>query len=129
MSLMIEDYALIGDCETAALVARSGSIDWLCWPRFDSAACFAALLGTPAHGRWLISPLDAQCRVTRRYRDGTLVLETEFETAAGAVTLVDFMPLRGVTSDLVRIVKGVRGTVAIYAELLLRFDSGVASPG
>jgi GH15 family glucan-1,4-alpha-glucosidase len=125
---VIEDYALIGDCETAALVARSGSIDWLCWPRFDSPACFAALLGAPEHGRWLISPLDGQFRVTRRYRDGTLVLESEFETDAGTVTLIDFMPLRGVASDLVRIVKGVRGTVSMHSELLFRFDYGCRVP-
>lgn len=128
MSVMIEDYALIGDCETAALVARSGSIDWLCWPRFDSAACFAALLGTPEHGRWLIAPLHAEHRATRRYRQGTLVLETELETAEGAVTLIDFMPLRGAASDLVRIVKGVRGTVAMHTELLFRFDYGCRVP-
>jgi GH15 family glucan-1,4-alpha-glucosidase len=101
----IEDYALIGDCETAALVGRDGSIDWLCWPRFDSGACFSALLGTPEHGRWLIAPHGdpAEARVTRRYRPGTLILETEFETAEGAVTLIDFMPRRGQASDLVRI--------------------------
>lgn len=128
MSRRIEDYALIGDCETAALVARNGSIDWLCWPRFDSAACFAALLGTSEHGRWLIAPLAAEQRVTRRYRDDTLVLETEFETAEGAVTLIDFMPLRGVKSDLVRIVKGVRGSVAMHTELLFRFDYGSRVP-
>jgi GH15 family glucan-1,4-alpha-glucosidase len=125
---MIEDYALIGDCETAALVARNGSIDWLCWPRFDSPACFAALLGTPEHGRWLISPVNVECRITRRYREGTLVLETEFETSEGAVTLIDFMPLRGVASDLVRIVKGVRGCVAMHTELLFRFDYGCRVP-
>src|ERR671913_552964 len=101
----IEDYAVIGDCETATLVARDGSIDWLCWPRFDSGACFSALLGTPEHGRWLIGPGDgpAEVRVTRRYRPGTLILETDFETAEGGVTLIDFMPLRGQASDIVRI--------------------------
>lgn len=128
MSLKIEDYALIGDCESAALVARCGSIDWLCWPRFDSGACFAALLGTAEHGRWLISPVDVKSRVTRRYRDATLVLETEFETAEGAVTLIDFMPLRGAASDLVRIVKGMRGTVAMHMEVLFRFDYGCRVP-
>ena len=91
----LEDYALIGDCETAALVARDGSIDWLCWPRFDGGACFAALLGTPEHGRWQIAPVDPKARVTRRYRDDTLILETDFETGDGAVTLIDFMPPRG----------------------------------
>src|ERR671926_49964 len=89
----IEDYALIGDCQTAALIARDGSIDWLCWPRFDSGACFAALLGGPEHGRWRIAPSDPNARVRRRYRDGTLVLETEFATADGAAALVDFMSL------------------------------------
>ena len=107
----IEDYALIGDCETAALVARDGSIDWLCWPRFDGGACFAALLGTPEHGRWLIAPADRKARVTRRYRGDTLILETDFETGDGAVTLVDFMPPRGKASDVVRIVIGRRAAV------------------
>src|SRR5262245_6357405 len=112
MPLRIEDYALIGDCETAALVGRDGSIDWLCWPRFDSDACFAALLGTPDHGRWLIGPVDSDLRTRRRYRDGTLILETTFETGDGAATLIDFMPLRSdTTSDLVRILVGVRGTL------------------
>ena len=109
MASRIEDYALLGDCETAALVSREGSIDWLCWPRFDSDACFAALLGTPENGRWLLRPLDPDARTTRRYRDGTLILETEFETADGAVTLLDFMPPRGQASDVVRIVRGRRG--------------------
>ena len=95
MSRKIEDYALIGDCETAALVARDGSIDWLCWPRFDGGACFAALLGGPEHGRWLIAPADAEADITRRYRDDTLILETDFATGGGAVTLVDFMAQSG----------------------------------
>ena len=106
--MKIEDYALIGDCHSAALVGRDGSIDWLCWPRFDSGACFAALLGTPEHGRWLIGAKD-EARVTRRYRGDTLILETEFETDDGAVTVIDFMPLRGTASDLVRTVVGRRG--------------------
>lgn len=92
MALQIEDYGLIGDRKTAALVGRDGSIDWLCWPRFDSAACFAALLGTAENGRWLIAPRNTSRAVTRRYRSGTLVLETEFETATGRATVVDFMP-------------------------------------
>src|SRR6201982_981308 len=100
MALRIEDYAMIGDCETAALVGRDGSIDWLCWPRFDSAACFAALLGDEGNGRGLISPQGAMRRVTRRYRPDTLILETEFETADGVVALVDFMPLRGASSHV-----------------------------
>src|SRR3954471_23523174 len=98
MSAKIEDYALIGDCETAALVGRDGSLDWLCWPRFDSAACFAALLGSPEHGRWLIAPSAPAPAAKRRYRGGSLILETEFETAEGAATLVDFMPPRGKAS-------------------------------
>lgn len=131
MSSRIEDYALIGDCETAALVSRDGSIDWLCWPRFDSGACFAALLGNANNGRWRIAPAavpgtDARPRVTRRYRHDTLILETEFSTADGAVVLIDFMPLRRglVSSHLVRLVVGVRGTVAMRMELILRFGYG-----
>src|SRR6187402_1787486 len=98
----IEDYALIGDCETAALVGRDGSIDWLCWPRFDSDACFAALLGTPEHGHWRISP-EGESEVSRQYRGDTLILETRFETPDGVVTLIDCMPPRGKYSDVVRI--------------------------
>src|SRR5689334_5274793 len=115
---------MIGDCETAALVSRSGSIDWLCWPRFDSGACFAALLGTPEHGRWLITPVDPTTRISRSYRENTLVLETTMETAAGAITLIDFMPPRGDNSDIVRLVRGDRGTVRMRTELVLRFDYG-----
>ena len=127
MSTPLEDYALIGDCETAALVSRSGSIDWLCWPRFDSGACFAALLGTPEHGRWLIDVCDADARRTRHYRENTLILETRLETADGAVTIVDFMPPRGRNSDVVRLVRGDRGGAAA-TELILRFDYGRAVP-
>jgi GH15 family glucan-1,4-alpha-glucosidase len=123
----IEDYALIGDCETAALVGRDGSIDWLCWPRFDSCACFAALLGGPQHGRWKLSPATA-FKAQRRYRPDTLILETEFETETGAVTLVDFMPVRGSQSDLVRMVVGRRGRVAMDMEFVLRFDYGASVP-
>jgi hypothetical protein len=111
MPLPIEDYALIGDCQTAALVGRDGSIDWLCLPRFDSGACFAALLGTNEHGRWRIAPEGDVRSVRRRYREGTLVLETDFETADGAATLVDCMPPRADGPDLVRLVIGRRGTV------------------
>jgi GH15 family glucan-1,4-alpha-glucosidase len=129
MALRIEDYAIIGDCKTAALAGRDGSIDWLCWPRFDSAACFAALLGTPDHGRWLIAAADPGARVTRRYRDGTLILETDFETADGAVTVVDFMPvLSEEASDLVRIVIGRRGELAMRCEVVIRFDYGSMVP-
>src|SRR5579875_362230 len=98
MARRIEDYALIGDCETAALVARDGSIDWLCWPRFDGGACFAALLGGPEHGRWRIAPTDDKARLSRRYRGDTLILETEITTRSGTVTLIDFMPPRGEAS-------------------------------
>jgi GH15 family glucan-1,4-alpha-glucosidase len=124
----IEDYALIGDCETAALVGRNGSIDWLCWPRFDSDACFAALLGTPANGRWIIAPRDEGARVTRRYRPNTLILETRFETADGAATLIDFMPLRDRQSDVIRVVVGERGAVAMRVELVIRFGFGAIVP-
>ena len=128
MSARIEDYALIGDGETAALVCRDGSIDWLCWPRFDSAACFAALLGDARNGRWRIGPRDPPARVARRYREGTLILETEFETDTGSVTLIDFMPPRTGASDLIRIVRGERGRVALRLDLVLRFDYGRSVP-
>jgi GH15 family glucan-1,4-alpha-glucosidase len=124
----IEDYALIGDCVTAALVSRTGSIDWLCWPRFDSSACFAALLGGPEHGRWLIAPCDPNPTIRRRYREHTLILETDFETPEGAVTVVDFMPLRGHASDVARIVIGKRGRVEMRTELILRFYYGAFVP-
>src|SRR5207244_1590091 len=106
VSSRIEDYGLIGDCETAALVGRDGSIDWLCWPAFDSDACFAALLGSHRNGRWLIAPSSESVKSTRRYRGDTLILETGFETVDGVVTLVDFMPPRGKASDIVRLVRG-----------------------
>ncbi|HUY68256.1 MAG TPA: glycoside hydrolase family 15 protein [Alphaproteobacteria bacterium] len=128
MSQNIENYALIGDCESAALVGLDGSIDWLCWPRFDSPACFAALLGHAGNGRWLISPRDAAATVRRRYRGNTMILETTIETESAAVTLVDFMPLRGQTSDLVRIVFGVRGQMRMWTELVIRFDYGSLVP-
>lgn len=124
----IEDYGLIGDCQTAALVGRDGSIDWLCWPRFDSDACFAALLGTPGNGRWLIAPSDKPIEVSRRYRRDTLVLETTFRTESGTATLVDFMLPRGRTSDLIRLVRGDEGEVAMYMELVLRFGYGSTIP-
>ncbi len=128
MSVPLEDYALLGDCETAALVSRAGSIDWLCWPRFDSDACFAALLGTPEHGRWLLATADPGARVSRRYRDDTLILETIHETADGAVMVTDFMPPRGSHSDIVRVVEGLRGHVRMRTDLVLRFDYGRAVP-
>ncbi len=128
MSNPLEDYAIIGDCETAALVSSAGSIDWLCWPRFDSAACFAALLGTSDNGRWLIEAVDSRARLSRRYRANTLILETAIETPEGAVTLIDFMPPRGCNSDIVRLVRGERGCVRMRTELILRFDFGRAIP-
>ena len=124
----IEDYALIGDCETAALVDRTGSIDWLCWPNFDSEACFAALLGDRKNGRWLIAPVADVSRRTRRYRGNTLILETLFETADGAVTLIDFMPPRGKASDIVRLVRGERGRIKLRMELIIRFGFGADIP-
>jgi GH15 family glucan-1,4-alpha-glucosidase len=126
--LRIEDYALIGDCETAALVGRNGSIDWLCWPRFDSPACFAAILGTPKHGRWLIHPADPVKRSSRRYREGTLILETIWETEQGTATVIDFMSVSGAHSELVRVVRGDSGVVNMYLELVLRFDYGRSIP-
>ena len=128
MTASIEDYALIGDCETAALVCRNGSIDWLCWPRFDSGACFAALLGSPDNGRWRIAPLAENARVTRRYRPNTLILETELATAEGEAVLIDFMPLREHASHLVRLIVGKRGTVRMRTELVIRFDYGSSVP-
>jgi GH15 family glucan-1,4-alpha-glucosidase len=127
MPAPIEDYALIGDCRTAALVGRDGSIDWLCWPRFDSEACFAALLGTREHGRWLIAP-RTRARIRRRYRPNTLVLETHFDTDEGAATLVDFMPFDGSHSTIVRCVYGTRGQLAMRTELILRFGYGAIVP-
>jgi GH15 family glucan-1,4-alpha-glucosidase len=124
----IEDYALIGDGHTAALVALDGSIDWLCWPRFDSGACFAALLGTPEHGRWQIAPAGEITGTTRHYRGDTLILETDFETADGAVTLIDFMPPRAGRAELIRLVVGKRGKVAMGMEMALRFDYGASIP-
>ena len=128
MASRIEDYALIGDCESAALVGRDGSIDWLCWPRFDSEACFAALLGTSDNGRWLIAPRDGNARVSRRYRTNTLVLETLFETDEGAVRLIDLMPIRERNPTIVRLVIGERGRVAMQLELVLRFGFGAVVP-
>src|SRR5664279_1238319 len=124
----IEDYAIIGNCETLALVGRDGSIDWLGLPRFDSAACFAALLGNLQHGRWLIAPTAGDPRITRRYRGDTLILETTFETETGAACVIDFMARRDGVSDLVRIVRGIRGTVAMHTELIVRFEYGSVVP-
>ena len=128
MALRIEDYAMIGDCETAALVGRDGSIDWLCWPRFDSSACFAGLLGTADNGRWLLAPKETPSRTVRRYRPGTLILETEIETAGGSATVIDFMPPIDDASDLVRLVIGRSGRIAFQTELVIRFDYGATVP-
>jgi GH15 family glucan-1,4-alpha-glucosidase len=128
MASKVEDYALVGDCETAALIGRDGSVDWLCWPRFDSGACFAALLGTADNGRWLIGAADQNARVIRQYRDRTLILETDIETADGAATIIDFMPPRGKASDVVRLVLGKRGKIVIRVELIIRFDYGSLVP-
>jgi GH15 family glucan-1,4-alpha-glucosidase len=124
----MEDYGLIGDCETAALVGRDGSIDWLCWPAFDCDACFAALLGTPKHGRWLMTPAEEIKNISRRYWDSTLILETRFETDSGAVAVIDFMPPRGHASDVVRLVRGIRGQVRMRMELVIRFGFGTDIP-
>src|SRR5499426_105701 len=130
MANRIEDYALIGDCETAALVGRDGSIDWLCWPRFDSAAVFAALLGDGGNGHWRIAAVDEEARVSRRYRGDTLILETEIVTADGAATVIDFMPLRtrGGSSHIIRMIAGRHGRVAMHTRLVLRFDYGTMVP-
>lgn len=128
MALRIEDYALIGDCQTAALVGKDGSIDWLCFPRFDSAACFAALLGTSDHGRWKIAPEGKIVKTTRAYQPGTLVLETTFTTETGEVTITDCMPLRSGQPDLVRLVEGKKGKVAMEMDFVVRFDYGNVIP-
>jgi GH15 family glucan-1,4-alpha-glucosidase len=128
MPSRIEDYALIGDCQTAALVSRDGSIDWLCFPRFDSPACFAALLGTPENGRWLLAPKGEVRQCRRRYRDNTLILETDYKTDSGEATVIDFMPIRSESPDLVRTVVGKRGQVTMQTELIIRFDYGSLVP-
>ncbi len=124
----IEDYAFLSDTQTCALVSRDGCVDWLCFPRFDSGACFAALLGDESNGRWSFTPTDKVVATRRRYRGDTLILETEIETESGAVRLIDFMPPRGKAPDIIRIVEGVRGTVSIRMELTIRFDYGHIVP-
>ena len=126
----IESYAVIGDCETAALVGLDGSIDWLCWPEFSSDACFARLLGSEENGRWLLTPTAEEVKTTRKYRDHTLILETTFEAPDFAVMLIDFMPIRrtNTTSDIVRIVKGIRGSAPMQMELSIRFNYGATVP-
>src|SRR5262249_51182575 len=126
--MRIEDYAVLGDTQTAAPVGREGSIDWLCLPRFDSGACFAALLGEARHGRWTMSPAGQTSPPRRRYRPGTLILETEFETESGVVRLIDFMPPRDQRPDVVRIMEGVRRQSRVHMELIIRFDYGSIVP-
>jgi GH15 family glucan-1,4-alpha-glucosidase len=124
----IEDYAVIGNCETMALVGRDGSIDWLGLPRFDSAACMAALLGDLSHGRWLVGAAEDGARVTRRYRGDTLILETTIETAGGAACVIDFLARRDGVSDVFRLVRGTRGTVSMRTEIVVRFEYGSVIP-
>jgi len=127
--MLIEDYGLIGDLQTAALVGRNGSVDWLCMPRFDSASCFSALLGNETHGRWLLAPAGELRKTTRRYRPGTLILETDFETSDGSVRVIDFMPRRGDGPPrLMRIVEGLTGRVPMKMELALRPDYASITP-
>lgn len=128
MAQLIEDYALIGNNATTALVGRNGSIDWLGFPRFDSAACFASLLGSRYDGRWIISPTSETPRISRHYRPSTLVLETEFTTSEGSVVLIDCMDRRGENQDVIRVVRGLHGKVPMYMELVLRFDYGTVIP-
>ena len=128
MAARIEDYAIIGDTQTAALVARDGAIDWTCFPRFDSDACFAALLGDRSNGRWLLGCRDAPSRIRRRYRPDSMVLETEMEVEGGVVRLIDFMPIRDQRPDIVRIVEGVRGTVPMEIDFVVRFGNGRVMP-
>src|ERR1700735_677382 len=128
LPLASEDYALIGDCTTAALVGSNGSIDWLCWPRFDSGACFAALLGHSKHGRWSINPAAEVAKSTRTYVKDTVVLETLFDTAEGRVALIDFMPVNQPASSVMRIVEGRSGRVSMRMNLTLRFDYGSSVP-
>jgi GH15 family glucan-1,4-alpha-glucosidase len=124
----VEDYALLGDLQTAALVGRTGSVDWLCFPRFDSSSCFGALLGGPEHGRWLLAPADSTQPATWRYRDDTLILETEWQTPSGRIRVIDFMPPRETKPDIVRIVEGLHGSVRMRTELVMRFDYGSVVP-
>src|ERR1051326_2864032 len=124
----IEDYGFLSDTQTGALVSRDGCVDWLCLPRFDSGACFASLLGNRENGHWHFVPREKIEKIPRRYRGETLILETQLETASGAVRLIDFMPPRGKNPDIIRIVEGVRGEVALEMELIIRFDYGHIVP-
>ena len=126
--MRIEDYAVLGDMQTTALVGRDGSIDWLCLPRFDSGACFAALLGDADHGRWRLGPVEPASATHRRYRPSTLILETDFETRGGRMRITDFMPPREASPEVIRIVEGVQGQVAVRMELVIRFDYGSIVP-
>src|SRR4051812_20704334 len=128
MALHIEDYAFIGDLQTGALVGKNGSIDWACFPRFDSDACFASLLGGEEHGRWLLAPKGRYRMTGRRYRPGTLILETDLETDDGSLQLIDFMPLRGEAPDIVRIARCTRGRILLNMDLRIRFDFGRIVP-
>ncbi|RYI33603.1 MAG: glycoside hydrolase family 15 protein, partial [Acetobacteraceae bacterium] len=128
MTQRIEDYALIGNCETTALVGRDGSIDWLALPRFDSAACFAALLGSRENGCWRMEPTASVQRTSRQYRGNTLILETLFETTTGVICLTDLLVRRNSATDLIRQVRGVSGSVAMQTELVVRFDYGSVVP-
>src|SRR4029077_6398616 len=120
----IEDYAFLSDTQTGALVSRDGCVDWLCFPRFDSPACFASLLGEKQNGHWLFFTDEEVTAVRRRYRGETLILETELETKNGAGRLIDFMPPRGENPDIIRIIEGLRGKVSMQMELIIRFDYG-----
>src|SRR5881397_1567870 len=124
----IEDYAFLSDTQTGALVSRDGCVDWLCLPRFDSGACFASLLGENKNGHWRFFTEEKIDKISRRYRGDTLILETEFETKSGAVRLIDFMPPRGENPDIIQIVEGIRGEVAMQMELIIRFDYGRTIP-
>ena len=128
MAERIEDYALLGDLQTAALVGRHGSVDWLPFPRFDSSSCFGAILGGREHGRWLLAPEGANRATSWRYRDDTLILETEWRTPTGRVRVIDFMPPRETKPDIVRIVEGLDGSVEMRTELVIRFDYGSVVP-
>src|SRR5580704_2440103 len=128
MTSNIEDYAIIGDSQTAALIGRDLSVDWLCWPRFDSPACFANLLGTKDNGRWSIAPADASAKMTRAYRGHTLILETTIETAGGVAIVTDFMPTKVQGSHLVRLMRGISGSVKLRTELIIRFGYGAVVP-
>ena len=128
MAERIEDYAIVGDLQTVALIGRSGSVDWLCLPRFDSGSVFSALLGSSEHGHWLIAPASGGHATERRYREDTLILESEWQTDTGRVRVIDFMPQRETKPDIVRIVECLEGHVEMRTELVMRFDYGSALP-